>query len=171
MKKSDMIDYLDSYGVESKNLTFAQIRTLYWNKRRENGDLISQQNKSVVDIVDDKTLPGINEDGMSETPKITTPPITVPDSKLKIEDSEKQLVKEMASPFYGHPRHELMKQIVPLMKELSGKSRGTNEQVHRLIYLHNQFYNRRDSVGCQTCVGKVHARMVALYKKYKEFYD
>ena len=53
-----MIDYLDSYGVESKNLTFAQIRTLYWNKRRENGDLISQQNKSVVDIVDDKTLPG-----------------------------------------------------------------------------------------------------------------
>lgn len=75
------------------------------------------------------------------------------------------------SPLFGSPRHELLKEIVPFMKTMVGRSRGTNKEIQQLIYLHNSFYNRRDSIGCSTCVGSVFNRMTALYKKYKQYYD
>lgn len=102
-----------------------------------------------------------NKELISQQPKVDV------SANVIIEDID----STQNSPLYGTPRHEQLKEIIPFMKTMVGRSKGTNEEVHKLIHLHNQFYNRRDSVGCSTCVGSVHKRMVALYKKYKQYYD
>lgn len=64
----------------------------------------------------------------------------------------------------------IMKDIVELMDILKYKVRGTAEEGQRMIYLHNTYFHRHDSVGCSTCVSTVFNRMMNLYNEYKQYY-
>lgn len=149
MTKKDMITYLDDHSISTEGLKYNEIQKIFWTKKKEQGELLSQQDNYVEPI-----MPVPKDAGVNPSPII-------------VED----LDTTKGSPLFGTPRHQMMKEIIPFMKSLGGRSRGTSDEVHRLIYLHNQYYKRNDSVGCSVCIGNINTRMRGLYKKYKQYYD
>jgi len=84
--------------------------------------------------------------------------------------SEKEIeVTKLVNPLPGD-KAAIMKDIVELMDILKHKVRGTAEEGKKMIYLHNTYFHRHDSVGCSTCVSHVFNRMMSLYNEYKKYY-
>jgi hypothetical protein len=64
-------------------------------------------------------------------------------------------------------KNNLIKDIINLMNELKGRTRGTGEEIKTMFMLYNNFYKRNDSPSCPSCVNNVYTKLFNIYKKYR----
>ena len=65
-------------------------------------------------------------------------------------------------------KEKLIIDIVKFMESIKGRTKGTPQEIKIMFDLYNNYYKRSETPVCSICVGNVHAKMLAIYKKFKK---
>lgn len=58
--------------------------------------------------------------------------------------------------------------IIKLMKSLKGRHQASRGEIDKMFALYNSYFNRVDSPGCNSCVGRIFKRMNELSERLAE---
>lgn len=162
MSKNEIINYLTEANVKfNEKATYKELLKLFYNSQNNRFNEIINEDIPMTKVGE---LPLITNNNLFTdvtSSKVITEPIVFEQVTEITSSSVIEVNDELSI------REKLIIDIIKLMGELRGKTKGTPQEIKKMFELYNNFYKRSETPACSICIGNVHAKMMSIYKKYK----